>query len=92
MGTNKKFLQTKVRPLIPSAHPTLESYVKCRVAIEEPHRHKTALGTRVNRRGSKEKTAQEQHGITHRLIRRTNLNSVGSTDEQSRQQRETSAG
>ena len=38
------------------------------------------------------RNSKSQHGITHRLIRRTDLNSVGSTDEQSRQQRETSTG
>ena len=27
------------------------------------------------------RTSKTQHGITHRLIRRTDLNSVGSTDE-----------
>ena len=57
--------------------------------MEKLHQHKKALGTNENQRGStqREETAEKAHGITHRLIRRTDLNSVGSTDEQSRQQR-----
>ena len=35
-----------------------------------------------------ERNSKTRHGITHRLIRCTDLNSVGSTDEQSRQQSE----
>jgi len=57
--------------------------------MEELNQHKKALGTHGNQRGSKHgKAAQESTpGITHRLIRRTELKSVGSTDEQSRQQK-----
>ena len=46
--------------------------------MDELHQHKTALGTSENNRGSKH---EKQHGITHRMIRRTDLNNVGSTDE-----------
>ena len=41
--------------------------------------------TRKQSPKSNAKNSKTQHGITHRLIRRTDLNSVGSTDEQSRQ-------
>ena len=46
---------------------------------QDPTRKKTLEGSARN--------SKTQHGITHRLIRRTDLNSIGSTDEQSRQQR-----
>ena len=57
--------------------------------MEKLHQYKKALGTKeINHGNNHEKQHKNQHGITHRLIRRTDLNSVGSTDEQSRQQRE----
>ena len=71
MGADKKLSQLEARLKIPSTHPTLESYVKCVVAMDELHQHKTALGTSENNRGSKhEKQHKKHHGITHWLIRR----------------------
>ena len=72
MGVNLKLSQAKVQPMISSAHPTLDSYVECGIAIEELYQHKTTLGTNENKHGSKrEKQHEIQHGIYHQLIRRT---------------------
>ena len=59
----------------------------------ELHQHKKALGTTKIQPGSKHhKAAQEPAWYNTPVDLTHNLYSVGSTDEQSRQQRETSTG
>ena len=65
MGADKNLLQSEARLKISSAHPTLESQVKCGVTMEELDQHETALGTSEKQRGSKQRevAAEDTHGI-----------------------------
>ena len=59
----------------------------------ELHQHKKALGTTKIQRGSKHRKAAQEPAQYNTPVDPThNLYSVGSTDEQSRQQREMSTG
>ena len=96
-GSRLKFLAIGKIGLVPkyTHNPRVlgivwSSYGEATPTQESPRNKQDQTGKQIPK--SSMRNSKTQHGITHRLIRRTDLNSVGSTDEQSLQQRETITG
>ena len=91
-GSRLKFLAIGKISLVPKFTPNprvlgivWSSYGEATPTQENPRNKQDQTGKQIPK--SSTRNSKTQHGITHWMIRRTDLNSVGSTDEQSRQQR-----